>query len=51
MNLTIELLVSSHQADLRRESRARRVSAMVDRCRRLLFGILPISEPCERRSA
>jgi len=50
MNLTMELLASAHQSDLRREARARRLSAAVDRCRRLLLGILPISEPCDSRA-
>jgi hypothetical protein len=47
MDLTTELLVSSHQADLQRAARAHRLSAMVDRCRRWLFGFLPVTEPCQ----
>jgi hypothetical protein len=50
MDLTTELLVPSHQADLRREARARRLGNAVPRCRRLLFGILPVSEPCLPRA-
>lgn len=47
MNMAIDLLVASHQADLRREARARRLSSLVDRCGRWLFGIVPISQPCQ----
>jgi len=49
MDLTTELLVASHQADLRRAARARRLSASVDRCLRLRFGFLPVREPCDER--
>jgi len=47
MDLTTELLVPAHIANLHREARIRRRGAMVNRCRRWLFGILPVSEPCE----
>jgi hypothetical protein len=47
MDLTTELLVPSHQADLGRAARARRLGATVDRCLRLRFGFLPVREPCE----
>lgn len=46
MDLTTEMLVPSHQADLRRAARAKRLGALVDRCRRLRFGFLPMREPC-----
>jgi hypothetical protein len=47
MDLTTELLVASHQADLRRAARAQRLGAMVNRCRRWLFGFLPMTQPCQ----
>ena len=47
MDLTTELLVPSHQADLRRAARARRLGASVNRCLRLRFGFLPVREPCD----
>jgi hypothetical protein len=47
MDLTTELLVPSHQADLRRAARARRLGATVDRCLRLRFGFVPVREPCD----
>lgn len=46
MDLTTELLVPAHMADLEREASIRRRGAMVDRCRRWLLGFLPIREPC-----
>ena len=51
MDLTTELLVESHQADLRRAARARRVASMVDRCRRRVLGFLPVTEPCQTSCA
>jgi hypothetical protein len=47
MDLVIELLVSAHEADLQRAARIRRLEGMVEMCRRRLFGVLPISQPCE----
>ena len=47
MNLAIDLLVASHQADLRREAGERRLSAVLDRCRRWLFGFIPVTQPCQ----
>jgi hypothetical protein len=47
MDLTTELLVASHLADARRAAHARRLAASVDRCRRLAFSFLPLTEPCE----
>jgi hypothetical protein len=47
MDLTTELLVPSHLADVRRAARARRLAASVDRCRRWVLGVLPITAPCE----
>jgi hypothetical protein len=47
MNLATELLVSSHQADLRREASRRRLAAVLERCRTWLFGIVPVGRPCD----
>jgi hypothetical protein len=47
MDLTTELLVPSHVADLRHAARARRLAASVYRWRRLVLGFLPLTEPCE----
>ncbi len=47
MDLTTELLVEPRQADLRRAAQARRLSEIVEMCRRRLFGFLPLTEPCQ----
>jgi hypothetical protein len=47
MNLAVELLIASHQADLWREARERRLSALLDQCRRWLFGVIPVTQTCQ----
>jgi hypothetical protein len=47
MNLTTELLVSSHQADLRREASRRRLATVLERCQRWLLGIVPLGRSCD----
>jgi hypothetical protein len=44
------LLAMAHQEDLLREARANRLASLIERCRRRLFGFLPITQPCEPRS-
>jgi hypothetical protein len=44
------LLATAHQEDLLREARANRLASLIERCRRRLFGFLPITQPCEPRS-
>jgi len=47
MDLTTELLVEPRQADLRRAAQSRRLIEIVETCRRRLFGVLPLTEPCQ----
>jgi hypothetical protein len=43
------LLATAHQEDLRREARSNHLASLIERCRRRLFGVLPISQACEPR--
>jgi hypothetical protein len=47
MNTINELLARAHQDDLLREARSHRQAALLERCRRRLFGILPASRRCQ----
>jgi hypothetical protein len=46
MDLVTELLASTREADVRRMARSRRMESLIETCRRRLFGVLPISQPC-----
>lgn len=50
MSLMIELLASTHEADLLRASRERRLRRIVTACRRRILGVLPIGPTCEPRT-
>lgn len=47
MDLVTELLASTREGDVRRIARSRRMQSLIETCRRRLFGVLPISQPCE----
>ncbi len=51
MDLVTELLVSAREADVERTVRARGFERLVATCRRRLFGLLPVTEPCEPRAS
>jgi hypothetical protein len=46
MDLVTELLASTREADVRRMARSRRMESLIETCRRRLFRVLPISQPC-----
>jgi hypothetical protein len=47
MHITNQLLARAHQEDLLREARSNHLATLIERCRRKVFGFLPITRPCE----